>query len=280
MAEILKGAPVAAAITEDLKKRCAVLAEKGITPKAAIIRVGDKPDDLSYERAALKRFDSLGIAVSQFVMPEDCTENMLIEAIEKINSDKSIHGALMFRPLPDRKMQNRITDLLDPAKDIDGMTSISLAGVFTGNNTGFPPCTARAVIELCDHYGIDPAGKEAVVIGRSLVIGRPLSMMLQRRNATVTMCHTATRDLAAICRRADIIVSTAGHSGIVTEECVREGQIVIDVGVCVNDEGKITGDVDFDPVSRIVAAITPVPGGVGAITTAVLAKHVVMGLSQ
>ena len=280
MSQLLKGAPVAAAISEDLKERCRLLAGKGITPTVAILRVGERPDDLSYERAALKRLDGIGIAVRQFILPADCTEELLLETIDEINSDPSIHGCLMFRPLPDKETEKKASERLSSKKDIDCMTGSSLAGVFAGNGEGFPPCTAQAVIELCDCYGIELEGKNVVVVGRSLVIGRPVSMLLQRRNATVTMCHTRTRNMEEICRRADIIVAAAGKAGLINGSFVRhdEGepaQIVIDVGVNVLPDGKLTGDVDFEAVSPYVSAITPVPGGVGSITTAVLAKHVV-----
>ncbi len=281
MPQLLKGAPVAAAISEDLKKRCEILKSKGITPKAAILRVGERPDDLSYERAALKRFENIGIAVEQFILPADCNEKELLDTIRRINDDTSIHGCLMFRPLPDKDMEKKAAELLDPNKDIDCMTDRSLAGVFSGNGEGFPPCTAQAVIELCDHYGIELEGKNVVVVGRSLVIGRPVSMLLQRRNATVTMCHTRTRDMEKICQGADIIVAAAGKAGLISDSYLSHedtpSQIVIDVGINVLPDGRLTGDVDPGAAERRSAAYTPVPGGVGSITTAVLAKHIIAG---
>ncbi|MBR4725038.1 MAG: bifunctional 5,10-methylene-tetrahydrofolate dehydrogenase/5,10-methylene-tetrahydrofolate cyclohydrolase [Lachnospiraceae bacterium] len=281
MSQILKGAPVAAAISEELKIKCQKLIEQGITPKAAIVRVGERPDDLSYERAALKRFDSIGIAVSRFILPENCTEAELLDTIDRINNDDSIHSCLMFRPLPDKAMEKKASERLDPRKDIDCMTDISLAGVFAGNGSGYPPCTAQAVIELCDHYGIELEGKNVAVIGRSLVIGRPVSMLLQRRNATVTMCHTRTRNMQDICQRSDIIVAAAGKAKLVTEDYLKHdenapSQIVIDVGVNVLSDGTLVGDVDSEAEERWAASYTPVPGGVGSVTTAVLAKHTVM----
>ena len=281
MAQLLKGAPVAAAISEDLKNRCEILKSKGITPKAAILRVGERPDDLSYERAALKRFENTGIAVQQFILPAACTEKELLDTIGTINNDASIHGCLMFRPLPDKEMEKKAAELLDPNKDIDCMTSRSLAGVFSGSGEGFPPCTAQAVIELCDHYDIGLEGKNVAVVGRSLVIGRPVSMLLQRRNATVTMCHTRTRNMEAICQGADIIVAAAGKAGLLNDAYLRHEetptQIVIDVGINVLPDGRLTGDVDPEAAERCSAAYTPVPGGIGSITTAVLAKHVIVG---
>ncbi len=280
MSQILKGAPVAAAISEELKIKCQKLIEQGITPKAAIVRVGERPDDLSYERAALKRFDSIGIEVSRFILPENCTEAELLDTIDRINNDDSIHSCLMFRPLPDKAMEKKAAERLDPRKDIDCMTDISLAGVFAGNGSGYPPCTAQAVIELCDHYGIELEGKNVAVIGRSLVIGRPVSMLLQRRNATVTMCHTRTRNMEEICRRADIIVAAAGKAGLVDGSYLRHEdvptQIVIDVGINVLPDGTMVGDVDPAAAENFSAAYTPVPGGVGSLTTAVLAKHTML----
>ena len=276
MAEILKGAPVAKALTEKVAARAAALAEKGVTPKLAILRVGERPDDLSYERGAVKRADKAGVAVEKFVLPVDCSQDELMAAIEHINTDDTIHGCLMFRPLPKTLDETAACAALDPAKDCDGMTSGSLYGVFANRQVGFPPCTAEAVVRLLEHYGYELRGAEVTVIGRSLVIGKPVAMMLQAKNATVTMCHTKTRDLAAHCKAADIIVAAAGHAGTVGADCVREGQVVVDVGINWDEAaGKIVGDVDFDAVEPIVGAITPVPGGVGAVTTAVQCDHVV-----
>ncbi len=275
MAKLLKGAPVANAITDDLKRRSDELIHRSIAPRLAILRVGNREDDLSYERGAMKRCEKAGIAVTKFILPEECSGAQLSDTIQTINQDPSIHGCLMFRPLPDRELEERACMMLDPAKDVDCMTSRSLATVFSGKGPGFAPCTAQACMELLDYYGIDLTGRNVAVIGRSLVIGKPVSMMLQARNATVTMCHTRTAGLASVCRNAEILVAAAGKAGLVTSEFVRKEQIVIDVGINVNEEGKLCGDVDFDEVEPIVSAITPVPAGVGSVTTAVLAKHVI-----
>jgi len=275
MAELMKGLPVAGAITEKLIERAEALKAKGVTPTLAIVRVGENPGDLSYETGAVKRCDKVGIEVKKFLLPADCTKEALLAAIKEINEDHSIHGCLMFRPLADKEMEAAACALLDPSKDVDCMTSGSLAGVFTGDGTGYPPCTAQACMELLDHYGIELKGKRAVVIGRSLVIGKPVSMMLQARNATVTMCHTKTVDMPAVCREAEILVVAAGKAGVVDASYVAPGQVVVDVGINVNAEGKLCGDVAFDAVDPVAAAITPVPGGVGSVTTAVLAKHVI-----
>lgn len=297
MAELLKGKPVADAISEQLMSRVATLKGRGVVPTLAILRVGEREDDLSYERGAMKRCEALDIAVRNIVLDAECTQEDLLAAIEQVNADSSIHGCLMFRPLPEHLDEAVACEALDPAKDIDGITSGSLYGVFaskpirfslselpaevadygvfSNQAVGFPPCTADACMRLLLHYGFDLNGAKVAVVGRSLVIGKPVSMMLQATNATVTMCHTGTRDLAAACREADILVVAAGHIGTVGADAVREGQVVIDVGINWDEAaGKLVGDVLFDEVEPIVAAITPVPGGVGSVTTAILASHV------
>lgn len=275
MAEILKGKPVADAIGTALAPRISTLKNAGILPTLAIVRVGERPDDLSYERGALKRFEKLELGVRRFVLPADCTQIDLMETIEQVNNDPTIHGCLMFRPLPETLDESAACAALDPAKDVDGITAGSLYGVFANRPVGFPPCTADACIELIEHYGYNLDGANVAVIGRSLVIGRPVSLMLQAANATVTMCHTHTRDTAAACKAADIIIVAAGHARTLGAQAVRDGQVVVDVGINFDSAGNMCGDVDFDAVEPIVAAITPVPGGVGSVTTAVLAKHVV-----
>ncbi|MBR7081910.1 MAG: bifunctional 5,10-methylenetetrahydrofolate dehydrogenase/5,10-methenyltetrahydrofolate cyclohydrolase [Oscillospiraceae bacterium] len=275
MAEILRGASVAAAISDNLRGRVQELKSAGITPTLALLRVGERADDIAYENAAVKRCENIGIAVRRFTLLEDCAKQTLLDTVTEINGDESIHGCLMFRPLPDRAAEAEACALLATEKDVDGMTAGSLAGVFTGSGAGYPPCTAQACIELLAHYGVELCGKNAVVVGRSLVIGKPVSMLLQAANATVTMCHTKTENMAEICRRADIIVAAAGRAGIVTDEFLTEKQTVVDVGINVTEDGNLVGDVRFDEAERKVRAITPVPGGVGSVTTAVLAKHVV-----
>ena len=280
MAELLKGSPAAAAISEDLLLRCENLKNKGIEPCLSILRVGEKADDIAYENGAVKRCEKIGIKVVKKVLPADSSKEALLKQIREINEDDSIHGCLMFRPLADRQAETEACALLDPNKDVDSMTMTSMAGVFACSDHGYPPCTAEAVIELLDYYQIPLEGKRVTVIGRSMVIGKPVSMLLQKRNATVTMCHTRTVDMPAICRNAEIIVSAAGHAGIVDETFVSPGQIIVDVGINVDPDGNLCGDVRFDEVSKIVGAITPVPGGVGSVTTAVLCKHVIMSAEK
>ena len=276
MAKLLKGLPVAKELTEKLSKRVEELGMQSIRPTLAIVRVGEREDDLAYERAALKRCKAIGIAAQTFVLDADCSQTELLGVIDKVNHDKSIHGCLMFRPLPTTLDEAGACAALDPNKDVDCATDQSLLGVFCNRELGFPPCTAEACVQLLDHYGYELTGAKVTVVGRSMVIGKPVSLMLQARNATVTMCHTRTKDLAGACKDADIVVVAAGHAGTVRADFVREGQVVVDVGINWDEANqRLCGDVAFNEVERIVEAITPVPGGVGSVTTAVLAKHVV-----
>ena len=275
MAELWKGAPAAAALTEQLIPRAQALRERGIVPTLAIIRVGERPEDLSYERGAMKRCEKVGIAVRQFLLTAVSSQADLMDVIEEVNRDQSIHGCLLFRPLPRHMDEQAACAALDPAKDVDGITPGSLAAVFSGSGAGYPPCTAQACLELLDHYGYELKGKRAVVVGRSLVIGKPASMLLLGRHATVTICHTRTADLPAECRRADVLIAAAGKAGVVGASCLSPGQVVIDVGINADEEGNLVGDVDFAAAEPVVTAITPVPGGVGAVTTSVLARHVI-----
>ncbi|HML69233.1 MAG TPA: tetrahydrofolate dehydrogenase/cyclohydrolase catalytic domain-containing protein [Clostridia bacterium] len=275
MATLLRGAEVVSALNERIQSEVAALKKRGVVPTLAILRVGEKPDDLAYERGANKRAETVGIAIRQIVLPETVSQEALLTEIAQINADDSIHGCLMLRPLPKHIDGLRAREALLPEKDIDGITQGSLAGVFSGTKRGFPPCTAKACMEILAYYNIDPAGKNAVVIGRSLVIGKPVAMMLLQKNATVTICHTKTKDMPSETKRAEILIVAAGKPGVVGAEYVSPGQTVLDVGINFNEEGKMTGDVDFSAVEPIVGAITPVPGGVGTVTTSVLMAHVV-----
>ena len=275
MAKQLLGKEVTAALNEKIKANVAALKEKGINPTLGIIRVGENGSDISYERGATKRCETLGVECVKFLLPEDVSQEELLATIDKVNKDDSIHGVLLFRPLPKHLDQSVIENALDPAKDVDCMTDGSMSGVFTGKQVGFPPCTPQACMEILDHYGIDCTGKKAVVIGRSLVVGKPAAMMLIKKNATVTVCHTRTVDMPSVVKEADIVVVAAGKAGVIDGSYLREGQIVIDVGINVNEEGKLCGDVNFEEAEKIVEAITPVPRGVGGVTTSILLKHVV-----
>ena len=275
MATILKGAPVVAAMNEANAARCAAMQEKGIVPTLAVVRVGARPDDLSYEKGVLTRCGKVGVAVKQFLLPEDAAQDALLEVIRQINADPSIHGCLLFRPLPRQFDDRAVRAALAPEKDIDGITDGSLAGVFTNTAIGYPPCTAQACLEILKYYNVPLSGKRAVVVGRSLVVGKPAAMMLDRENATVTLCNSRTRNLPELCKQADIVVVAMGKMAAVGADCLRAGQTVVDVGIHVNEEGKLCGDVQFAAAEPVVDAITPVPGGVGTVTTSVLVGHVV-----
>lgn len=275
MAEILKGAPCAKALTEELAGRADALKAKGITPCLALLRLGERADDIAYENAAVKRCEKVGIEVRKFLLPADAKKEEVLSAVRTINMDESIHGCLMFRPLADKETENAAARLLLPEKDIDCMTAGSLARVFSGTGAGFPPCTAEAVVRLLKYYEVPLAGRRVTVAGRSLVIGKPVSMLLLNENATVTVCHSRTADLAAECRDADIVVAAIGRARLLSKEFFKKGQVVIDVGINVDENGNMCGDCDFDAAEPVVSAITPVPGGVGAVTTAVLCEHVI-----
>jgi methylenetetrahydrofolate dehydrogenase (NADP+)/methenyltetrahydrofolate cyclohydrolase len=281
MAELLKGKPVADAINERTRKDVEFLKNRGVTPVLAILRVGEKESDLSYERGAVKRCTDVGVEVKKVVLPEDVSYEQFYETLDDLNHDKAVHGILMFRPLPKYLDNEKARLSISPLKDVDGCTDGSLTGIFTNRDIGFAPCTAQAAIEILDHYGIDPKGKNIVVVGRSLVVGKPVAMMLLNRHATVTICHTRTVDLPAVTRKADIIIAAAGQIEMLTKEYFSEGQIIIDVGIDWNEKkNKLCGDVLAEDADLIVRAYTPVPGGVGAVTTSVLVSHVAVAAKK
>jgi methylenetetrahydrofolate dehydrogenase (NADP+)/methenyltetrahydrofolate cyclohydrolase len=275
MARLLLGKEVVAAMKERILQDVQQLNKKGIVPGLGIIRLGARPDDLAYERGAVKRCEGLGIKCTVFEYSEDLSQDKLINEIKKINDDMSIHGILIFRPLPKHIDEAVIKYVINADKDIDCLNPVNVAKVFEGDETGFAPCTPEAVIEMLDHYGIDVKGKKVTVIGRSLVVGKPLSMLLLKRHATITVCHTRTVNLPKICRNADILIAAAGKAKMVDDTFVSEDQIVIDVGINVDENGNLCGDVDFEKVEKIVDSITPVPRGVGTVTSSVMAKHIV-----
>ncbi len=275
MANILLGKDVADQMTEELIGRVEALRAKGVEPVLAIVRVGEQGDDLAYERGALKRAEKVGVRVIVRALPADVSQEAIEHELVKINHDKSIHGCLLFRPLPKHLDEEKVCNTLSPLKDIDGITSASMASVFTGSGAGYAPCTAKAAMAVLHHNKIPVQGARATVIGRSLVIGKPVAMMLLGEHATVTICHTRTKDLAAVARESDIIAACAGKAEMVTADMVSPGQTVIDVGINVTEDGRLTGDVAFDEVAAIVSNITPVPRGVGSVTTTVLMEHVV-----
>ena len=271
--ELLKGAPVSAAIREWAAEEIKQL--QGSVPKLAIIRVGEKPDDMSYERSAVKKMEAFGLRVQIFVFPKDISDEEFKEAFQKINKDPDVTGILLLRPLPGQIKEKEIEAMIDPKKDLDGISPVNIAKVFSGDPSGFAPCTAEAVIEILKANNISIEGKRAAVIGRSMVIGKPLSMLLLKENATVTICHTRTKELPEICRQAEILVAAAGKAGMVEESWVSDGAVVIDVGINVDENGKLCGDVDQASMESRNLLLTPVPGGVGTVTTAVLAKHLI-----
>ena len=275
MAELLKGAPVAAAIGERTAAEAARLRESGVVPTLAIVRVGERLDDISYEKGAMKRCASVGVAARSVVLPADISQESLLGTLHELNLDKTVHGILLFRPLPPPLDNEAARRAIAPEKDVDGVTDGSLAGVFTGSGEGFPPCTAQAVTEILDFYGIPVSGRRAVVAGRSLVVGKPAAMLLMQKGATVTICHSKTAEMPSVTRSGDILICAVGRKGFFGAEHIGRGQTVIDVGIHYNEEtGKLCGDVRFDEAEPVVGAITPVPGGVGAVTTAVLVSHV------
>ena len=280
MATILKGAPVVAAMNERNAALCEQLKAKGITPTLAVVRVGEREDDLSYERGVIARCGKVGVEVKQFLLPADASQDDLLKVIAEVNAEDTIHGCLLFRPLPKQFNDRTVRAALAPEKDIDGITDDSLAGVFTNTDLGYTPCTAQACLEILKYYNIPLSGRRAVVVGRSLVVGKPAAMMLDRENATVTICNSRTQNLPAICKEADVVVVAMGKMGAVGADCLRESQTVVDVGIHVNEKGKLCGDVKFSEAEPVVDAITPVPGGVGTVTTSVLVGHVVQAAAK
>lgn len=275
MSILMKGADVANAMKETLIKEVETLKGEGVTPCLAIVRVGARPDDLSYERGAKKRMEMIGIDYRIVELPEDISQGEFEEQFGKVNDDRNVHGILLFRPLPKHLDEEPIKKMIDPDKDMDCMSPVNVAKVFAGDESGYAPCTAEAVMEMLAHYDIDPKGKRVTVVGRSMVVGKPLAMMLLKKHATITVCHTRTADLAKTCREAEILVAAAGKARMITGDMVGEGAVVADVGINVDEEGNLCGDVDFAAAEPKTSYISPVPRGVGSITTSVLAKHVV-----
>ena len=275
----LRGMPVVKQIAADAAVQVEELKKKGVEPKLAVVRVGEREDDLSYERGLLKRFDAVGALVESVVFPVDVTQEELEAGITRLNEDASVHGILVFRPLPKHLNEEVIKEMVTPMKDVDCMGSANTAHVFAQDGKGHAPCTPQAVMEMLDFYGYDLTGKKAVVVGRSMVVGKPLAQMLLKKNATATICHTKTADLRAEVKAADFVFACAGVAKMLDASYISEGQVVIDVGINMLD-GKLCGDVDYDSVSEMAAAVTPVPGGVGTVTTSVLLKHVLASASQ
>ena len=274
MSILMKGADVAKTMKEDLTGEARRLKDRGILPSLTIVRVGARPDDLAYERGARKRMEMIGIECKVVELPETITQAEFEKTFFKINEDPKVHGILLFRPLPGHLDEGPVVSRINPLKDVDCMCPVNIAKVFSGDETGHAPCTPEAVMEMLDYYKIDPRGKKVTVIGRSMVVGKPLSMLLLKRHATVTICHTRTKDLSATCREAEILVAAAGKARMVTADMIGDGAVVVDVGINVYAKGNLCGDVDFNAAEPVTSYISPVPRGVGSVTSSVLAKHV------
>lgn len=273
---IIKGTQVSSGICAEVEKYKKLVEESGIKPMLAIVRVGEKKNDISYEQGVVKICKKTGINVRRICLPEDISPQTMIKQIELLNQEQAVHGILIMRPLLNREVDEAARNTILSEKDVDGITDSSLAGVMTESKTAFAPCTAQACIKILDFMSIDVKGKKVTIVGNSLVVGKPLAMLLTNRFATVTLCHVYTEDVAAECRLADIIIVAAGSKNLIGKTHVKEGQIILDVGINADKNGKVCGDVDWKNVEGIVEMVTPVPGGVGAVTTAVLAEHVVL----
>lgn len=271
--EILKGSQVVAALNQAIQEKLPLF--EGNLPHLAIVRVGERPDDLSYQRGAVKRMETIGLRCSCFSFDAGISNEEFQKEFDRINQDPDIDGILLLRPLPKHLDERAIEKRIDPVKDVDGISPVNLAKVFAGDAAGYAPCTPEAVMEMLDYAGVDLTGKRTVVVGRSLVVGKPLAMLLMGRNATVTVCHTKTVDLPGVCRSAQVLIAAAGRAKMLSGEYVSPDAVVVDVGINVDENGKLCGDVDLDSLPESTALATPVPGGVGTVTTSVLAKHVV-----
>lgn len=268
----LRGKKVSDGIKEYVSKELETLT---FVPKLAIVRVGENPDDMSYERGATKKLKSFGLDVASYVFPQDISDEDFKKAFKDINEDDEVTGILLLRPLPHTINEKDIENMIDPKKDLDGISPINIAKVFAGDTTGFSPCTAEAVIEVLKAYDIELTGKRVTVIGRSMVVGKPVSMLLLKENATVTMTHTRTVDLKKTCSDAEIVITAAGRAKMLNSDYCGQDAVMIDVGINVDENGKLCGDVDYATLDGKASAATPVPGGVGTVTTAVLAKHLI-----
>ena len=277
----MAGKPVADRMTEENRKIAQQLRQRGIAPTLAILRIGERPGDLAYERGAVKRAEMTGVDVRHIVFDPSVSQELLLAEIDRLNGDESIDGVLMLRPLPDTIDEKYVCEQLSPAKDVDGITSGSMAGVFMDTDQGFPPCTAQACMDMLDHYGVELKGKRVLVMGRSLVIGKPVAMMAMKRHATVTVIHSRTRqeDLAKAGRDAEVVIAAMGRAKMVGPDILGEDQVILDVGINTDEQGQLCGDVDYEAGFPRAAMITPVPGGVGSVTTAVLMKHVLQAAS-
>ncbi|MDR0501424.1 MAG: bifunctional 5,10-methylene-tetrahydrofolate dehydrogenase/5,10-methylene-tetrahydrofolate cyclohydrolase [Coriobacteriales bacterium] len=280
MTKLLNGRDVVEVMNADTTKSVKELEQRGVKPTLAIVRVGELKDEIAYERGAIKRCEDVGVATSKYLLSKDATQKQVLDTIIRLNDDASIHGILLLCPLPAHIDEDVVRNAINPDKDVDGITDKSIASVYAGENVGFAPCTAQSCIELLEHYNYDFSGKNAVVVGRSLVVGKPVAMMMLDRNSTVTIAHSRSINLPEIVRQADLVIAAVGRARLVDANHLRPGQTVIDVGINVENNGQLVGDVDFSAAVNIVDAITPVPGGIGKVTTSVLCKHVVQAATK
>lgn len=277
MASLLRGEPVAENVRQRIIKKCEILQNRGVVPTLGIVRAGSRGNDIAYERGAVKQAQKLGIKVKQFTLAETVSGEELRRVLNEINAASDIHGCLIFRPLPAHLKEAEILEILKPEKDVDAITAASMGRMVAGIENGYAPCTAAACLELLKYYQIPLKGRRVTVVGKGINVGLSISLLLLNEEATVSVCHifTAPEEVEHLCREADVLVSAAGCAGLIGVEKVRPGQVVIDVGVNIGNDGKTCGDADFNAVGPVVEAITPVPGGVGAITSCILMEHVV-----
>jgi methylenetetrahydrofolate dehydrogenase (NADP+) / methenyltetrahydrofolate cyclohydrolase len=275
-AKLLTGKEVAQKMDQDIQKDVQELKAKGVNPALRIMIVGNAPDSLAYANSAKKMAEKNGILCEIEQLPGGTSQDEFVNTLKQRNADKKIHGIIVMRPFPKQIREDVVKYILSPEKDIDCFNPVNAGKIMAGDMTGFPPATPQAVMEMLRFYQVPMSGKEAVVIGRSMVVGKPMSMLLLGENATVTVCHSKTQDLPGVCRRADILVAAIGKARMITKDFIKKGATVMDVGINVEGD-KLFGDVDTEPAKEVAGAITPVPGGVGTVTTRVLLKHVVKG---
>ncbi len=281
MAELLYGAPVADALNAKSSAEVERLKKNGVVPTLAILRFGEQPDQISYEKGAMKRCVAVGVETRSVVLSSDVEQEQALSAVGALNDDDGIDGILLLQPLPQHLDADAVRNAIAVEKDVDATGDETLSRVLLGDENVFAPCTAQACVEILDYYGVAIEGRRVAVLGRSLVIGKPVSMMLLARNATVAICHSRTVDLPSVVQEAEIVVAAVGRERMVDSSFLRAGQTVIDVGINWNEEeSRLYGDVDFDDAESVVSAITPVPKGVGAVTTSVLASHVVKAAAR
>lgn len=273
--QLLLGKPVADSISSKLIQEVKNLEESCIVPKLAIVRMGNNENDLAYERGAKNRCNKIGIELQVHELNVNASQEELLDTIDTLNNDKSVNGILVFRPLPKHIDENIVKYRVDEKKDVDSFNPINFSKLYQGNEDGFAPCTAEAVLEILDYYEINPTGKNVSILGASNVIGKPVSFLLLNRRATITVCHSKTVKTQEITSKSDIVISACGIPKLVTSDYIKEGAIIVDVGINIDENGQLCGDVDFEDVKEKTSMITPVPRGVGSVTTSVLAKHVV-----